>query len=197
MKLHTQLDSGSRLAESLTKTPPTHPRWCCRGWSRNPPLCTIGRRPDERASPSVHDVLCIPRCLIDRYIGEPSEGWKHEEEPDEKYSCADDLADEGEPQQVFHLIVHSHRCYPVPRWCCAVSLPKEPPAPGSHDSETAKHQSEEPGAGGKVNPIRDEAPERGFVAMLDVVRVGVLRTTHNSCIGEPPVIYEGAFRRRW
>ena len=78
-----------------------------------------------------------------------------------------------------------------------MSLPKEPPAPGSHDSETAKHQSEEPGAGGKVNPIRDEAPERGFVAMLDVVRVGVLHTTHNSCIGEPPVIYEGAFRRRW
>ncbi len=47
---------------------------------------------------------------------------------------------------------------------------------------------------GKVNPIRDEAPERGFVAMLDVAR-GVLHTTHNSCIGEPPVIYEGAFPR--
>ncbi len=33
--------------------------------------------------------------------------------------------------------------------------------------------------------------------MLDVVRVGVLHTTRNSCIGESPVIYQGAFRRRY
>jgi hypothetical protein len=36
--------------------------------------------------------------------------------------------------------------------------------------------------------LRDEAPERGPRRMLDVVRVGVLHTTRNSCIGESPVI---------
>ncbi len=77
-----------------------------------------------------------------------------------------------------------------------MSLPKEPPAPGSRLLTLMLGSLRVMGAGGKVNPIHDEAPERGFVAMLDVVRVGVLHTTHNSCIGEPPVIYEGAFRRR-
>jgi hypothetical protein len=45
--------------------------------------------------------------------------------------------------------------------------------------------------------LRDEAPERGPRRMLDVVRVGVPHTTRNSCIGEWPVIYQGAFRRRY
>jgi hypothetical protein len=34
------------------------------------PPRAMSRRPDERASPCVHVVLCIPRCLIDRYIGD-------------------------------------------------------------------------------------------------------------------------------
>ena len=46
--------------------------------------------------------------------------------------------------------------------------------------------------------LRDEAPRTGGPRrMLDVVRVGVLHTTRNSCIGESPVIYQGAFRRRY
>jgi hypothetical protein len=45
--------------------------------------------------------------------------------------------------------------------------------------------------------LRDEAPERGPRRMLDAVRVGVPHTTRNSCIGESPVIYQGAFRRRY
>ena len=37
--------------------------------------------------------------------------------------------------------------------------------------------------------LRDEAPRTGGPRrMLDVVRVGVLHTTRNSCIGESPVI---------
>ncbi len=153
MKLHTQLDSGSDLPSGRPRPRRRTHAGAAGAWSCNPALCTIGRRLDERASPCVHDVLCIPWRLIDRYVGdgagpfglpgrgdrtgstkwprEPSEGWNHEEEPDEKYSCADDLADEGEPEQVSILSFTATAAIPsrvgvVPCLCPKSHRPRVP-----------------------------------------------------------------------